>query len=152
MMTVPSNEHSCAIVIAGKYASFKTDVAQCLAHWGQDVTFCDNIYLAVGQLSQRQTEGQIIVVGSLADLSREEGGFFQICSRRKNVKCLCFINENGQEQKAIVRAVNKGALIISDIDEFRAAAEKLIQSEQGKPLGSRVVISHAELEALLEGQ
>ena len=91
MNTISSNHESRAVIVAGRYESFKVEAVHFLARCGIEVTFCDSLYAAVGELSCAEVKGRILVVGSLAEFGREAGRFFQICSKRPEVTCLGFI-------------------------------------------------------------
>ena len=165
MNTASSNHESRAVVVTGKYKSFKTEVADFLARCGIKVTFCDSLYAAAGELSCAVTNGKILVIGTLAELSREVGRFFQICSKRPDVTCLCFIRPGSERHNRIGVAVRWGALIVSDMEDFEhtvqewskewtARQERVFPSKAAgkRPIREELNISRAELEALLEGR
>lgn len=163
MNTLPSNHEGRAIVIAGKYDSFKVEVIHFLARRGIEVTFCDSLYAAAGALSHVSENDKILVVGSLAELSREAGRFFQICSRRPELRCLCFIRPEAEQPRRISAAVRRGTLVAGDMEDFQEAVDEwskgwTIQQEtvsSNKAAGKRLIreeltVSQAEFEALLE--
>jgi hypothetical protein len=163
MNTLPSNHEGRAIVIAGKYESFKVQTLHFLARRGIEVTFCDSLYAAAGVLAHVRENEKILVVGSLAELSREAGRFFQICSRRPEVKCLCFIRPETEQPGRISAAVRRGTLVASDMEDFQEAVnewskEWTAQQETAssnkaagkKPAKEQGTVSKAELDALLE--
>lgn len=164
MNTVSSNHESRAVVIAGKYESSKVEVVHFLARRGIEVTFCDSLYAAAGELSHAVADGKILVVGGLAELSREAGRFFQICSKRPEVTCLCFIRAEAEQRKRIGAAVRWGALVVSDMEDFEQAVQEWSKGWTGRqervssskatgkrPTREELNVSQAELEALLEG-
>jgi hypothetical protein len=163
MDTASSNNEGRAIVIAGKYESFKVEAIHLLARHGVEVTFCDSLYDAAGVLAHVRENEQILVVGSLAELSREAGNFFQICSRRPEIRCLCFIRPEAEQPRKISDAVRRGILTASDIDDFHEAVDEwskglIVQQETAspnkaawkKPAKKQSTLSKAELEALMK--
>ena len=164
MNTSFSNHEYRAIVIAGKYESFKVDVTHLLVRRGIEVTFCDSVYAAAGEFAHLQANEHLLVVGSLAELSKEAGSFFKICSRKDNVKCLCFNNRPAEQHKTVSAVVRRGALVISDMDDFQKEVDewlkerpiqkkKLLSSktQTGKVTKEELTVSQLELKALLEG-
>jgi hypothetical protein len=164
MNTSFSNHEYRAIVIAGKYESFKVDVTHLLVRHGIEVTFCDSVYAAAGEFAHLQANEHLLAVGSLVELSKEAGSFYQICSRKDNVTCLCFINRPGKQHKIVGTAVRQGALVVSDMDDFQKEIDEWLKErsiqvksmlsskpQTGKVTKEELTVSQSELKALLEG-
>ena len=163
MKRLPTKQSGCAVVVTGKYESFKVETVHWLAQRGIEVTFCDSIYAAAGQLSHIRAEEPVLVVGSAAELGREGGKFFEICLRQPKVWCVCFINGQDTSGKMVALAVHSGALVVNGMADFQNVVDELLNAVQ--PCGSasdggkaersslmrkQFTVSREELDALLE--
>lgn len=164
MKTSYSNHECRAIVIAGKQKQFKDDAIHMLVRRGIEVTSCDSVYGAAGEFVNLQDNEHLLVVGPLTELNKEDGSFFQICSRKHEVTCICFIGRVCEPHKAISTAVHRGALVISGMDDFQKAVDEWLKErtirnkmtpssrlQTGKVTREELTVSKLELKALLEG-
>ena len=165
MDKVSSNHRDKAIVIAGKYDTFKVEAVQLLAQRGFEVILCDNIYTATAEISRAEMNVQTLVITSPAKLSRETKKLFQICSKRPEVTCLCFIRQETVQPKIISNAIHWGVLVVVDMEGFDEAVNKCLErcrtrkdrtfsnkmTTEKKLIKEELTLSQRELEALLEG-
>ena len=153
------NQYKAILVGSGgdEFVRYASDL---LGKYGVDFVLCENIYLAVGQLGKCSGE-DIIVVGRLGELSRENGRFFEIAEKSK-VRCLCLAEKDSLiERKQISVATKNGAFVLHNSAGLKEAlcrlsiGERAVSSERKENKSgsgfdrNKFFTTKAELDALL---
>ena len=117
---------------------------------GAEVVGCEDIYAASAWAAKNHPAGQFIAVGSIEELGREGGRFFEKALHRETA-CWCLAGRKSN-RRLIGFAQSLGACIIYSRTQFE---EKLSEAEFPAPLAEKFVkdeyrISRAELDALLD--
>ena len=161
-----SSQAGCVVIVAGRHRALVDKAAALFAESGFDVISCKSVYGAVAELALKEQSRQVIVVGSLMELGREGGKFFQICHRHVGTDCLCLIEGRSPERSAVLTiAARSGALVIGSVAELEEVFEGLLKGLRNankfgmnagdyqknfKKSNGVIKLSKAELEALLE--
>ena len=165
-MTSLSNHSGLVVVIVKRHGALVDKAAALFAESPFDVIFCKSLYGAVAELALNEQSRQGIVVGTLSELGREGGRFFEICRRYKGTDCLCLIEGRPENNSSVLnKAVRSGAIVIGSVPELEDAFERLMDGKRdankfcdntagrrkdpGKT-NTAFKLSKAELEALLE--
>jgi hypothetical protein len=127
-----------------------------LAHeYEVDTVRCDDVYSAVA-VTVKAGGRPVLVVGSLRDLARENGRFFQIAAACAT-RCCCYLEKTtAADHSGILPALRAGAAVLGTTREIRGVLEAWLtggRREAQGPLGDLLAddlrTTEAELRALL---
>jgi len=113
------------------------------------VARCDDVYSAVAELACRRRCA--LVVGRLAELTKENGQFFHVAARNE---ARCAVLLEAAERRSVLTAVRAGAWLMDSADELGAVVETWLTGPGHPPSLSRPAreefrATEAELDALL---
>ena len=119
-----SNQYLSVIVVGNRTDGFVRYVMDLLSDYGIEFVRCDDVYSAVGRLA-KDTRGDILVVGRLEQLSREQGRLFHITS--KNGGTCCCLADTGSAQKYLqaLAAIETEAFVINEPEEIKELITRL---------------------------
>lgn len=157
-----SNVQLRAIVVGSSTDDFVQYTANLLEDYDIEFAHCGDVYSAVGELA-KSISGNVLAIGRLEQLSREQGRFFHIASD-KGIWCCCLVDGSlikrhrylGPEltaNQAAVSVINEPAQIEQVIT--RLLADNLASSPCKKEnkssdfIKDEFLTTKAELDALL---
>jgi len=109
-----------AIVVGSSTDDFVRHATDLLEDYGVKLVRCDDVYSAVGELA-KSTDGSVLVIGRLEQLSKEQGRLFHIVSK-KGIFCCCLADRNSAQMQ---RCFGRPELV-------EKAAEVFVINEQGQ--------------------
>ena len=157
-----SEQRFDAIVLGSVADDFVRHAMDLLAEGGVEFILCEDVYSAVATLAKNDIAENVLIIGRLEQLSKEEGCFFQKL-HKGGLVCCCFAAGNLiRRQKQILSAMEAGAFVIDDparmrelIAKFSAGSLARSSSEiKDKSLSAfddEFIITKAEMDALLGG-
>jgi len=155
-----SNQYLHVIIVGNAADEFVRYTMGLLDDSGVGFTLCGDVYLAVGQLLKRRSSN-VLVVGRLERLNREQGRLFHIAGESGCVCCCLADGDSSRVQKQISAAAETGVLIINEPAQIGEAIAKLpadscvpLSNKKGNVSSSAFikddfVTTKAELDALL---
>jgi len=157
MAGLDSNLQLQVIVVGSSTDELVHRTMNSLGDHGVEYILCDDVYSAVGELAKNES-GNVLVIGRLGQLSREQGRFFQMaCENGYN--CCCIADrELVRKRKQILTAIEAGAFVINEPAEIGEIVTKLSQDstpeknrydKAPKFIKNEFVTTKAELNALL---
>jgi len=148
------------IVVGSSADTFVGHVANMLSDYEVDFTLCGNVYSAVGKLAKNKSE-DVLIIGRIEHLSKDQGRFFHIACQY-GYTCFCLTDDGGlRNRKPILAAMQKGALVTSDVAELEGLIKKILKDRWACPTEKRetnetqtlikdeFLATKAELDALL---
>ncbi len=135
-----------------------SDVIKSLRTCKIDIEVCDDIYTLIGRSAKSEIKS-LLVIGSLRQLVKEQGRFFEVAGNN-GLACCCVINGGkGHRAEEILSAIKAGAFVVSKPSDIVEVIEKLLAAndtfsfESGKVQGTfedQCVITKEEIDELLE--
>ncbi|UCG46490.1 MAG: hypothetical protein JSU94_13410 [Phycisphaerales bacterium] len=105
-----------------------------LGRYNVEFVLCEDVYDAVSKLA-RQEGGNILVIGRLGELSREEGRFFRIVCGG-GFSCCCLADGDVvRRQDRILGALENGVVMIREPMEIEGVVAALLRGAAGRPPG-----------------
>ncbi len=121
-----SNQQLYTIVVGSPADDFVRHTISVLGEYELEYVLCDNVYLAVGRLA-KNTRRNVLVIGRLEQLSREEGRFF---SRMEGIGLFCCCLAGGgsdrRRRRQILAATQAGAFVVNEPAEIGEIIIKLL--------------------------
>ncbi len=157
-----SKQRFDAIAVGAASDDFVQYTMDLLDESGVDFILCGDVYSAVVTLAKSNEVGNILIIGRLEQLSREEGHLFQKL-RESSLVCCCFAGGNlVHRQKQILTAMEAGAFVIEDPGRMRELIAKFSAGDLAYPLSEikdknlstfddEFTVTEAEMDALLGG-
>jgi hypothetical protein len=87
-----------AIVVGNPSDEFVRHSTNVLKNYELEFSVCPDVYQAVSQLAK--TNGNVLIVGRIEQLSRENGRFFRIAGKKKSLVLLSYGNKFSQAVSA----------------------------------------------------
>lgn len=120
-----------AIVVGDSSDDFIRSASNLLDNRGFDIVRCCEIYSSVPKLGEI---GGGVVVGRFEELCKEDGRFFEI-AKDYGFTCCCFVGGYlVQSRGELIRAMEQGVLLVSNIEEVEEALESC---SRGMAVGQR---------------
>jgi len=90
-----------------------------LAREGEvEATVCDNVYAAVVKMAGTRGR-QVLVLGAMQELAKEEGAFFRIVAAHA-VRCGCLCDQSlPAARKELLAALQAGVTVLGDLQDVR---------------------------------
>ena len=149
-----SNQALHAIIIGNSGDVFVRHIIEVLGVYGIEYVLCGDIYRAFSWLL-RNGQAEVLVVGRIEHLNREEGRFLQKVSDKRGL-CCCFAGRHLTcRQERILEVEEKGAFVISESREIEGIVKKLMAGGNSNAKAStfnrdEFLATKEELDALLE--
>ncbi len=150
----------CLIAVGDLGPTARGDLARLAGEYEVAVAGCEDSYAAVAELAVRPGRNAL-VVGHLAELTRDNGIFFTIAARN-GAKCCCLRKPDGpSDHEHVLAAVHAGVYLVSGNGDLAAAIEDWLAQERRRAASSledyplfrndeEFRATDAELNALLE--
>jgi len=159
MPTFVAGSHIQAVVVGDSNDEFVIYAATLLEDEGIAFFRCDDVYSTVAELAKNTNEN-VLIIGRLSELSKEQGRFFHIAGE-KGCRCCCLAEANSTHRQQLPVVVEMGASIINRPAELKEVVAELpangwiCSTEKNQKKGASVfnkndfLTTKAELEALL---
>ena len=132
-----SNTQLQAIIVGSCTDEFVRCTMNLLGDYDIDFVRCEDVYSAVGELAKNNYDGNVLVIGTFEQLSREQGRFFQK-AREKGLACCCLADKNSaSKRKQVAAAIETGAFVINEPAEIAEVVTKLLISNSTSPSGKK---------------
>ena len=113
-----------AIVVGNSASGLVCGTADLLREYGVEFAVCEDIYSVVAKLA-KNTYSDVLVIGRLEQLSREDGRFFQKMNE-KGFSCCCLADGGcEQKRKQVSAATAAGAFVINQLGQIEEVIAKL---------------------------
>ena len=123
-----------AIIVGGLSDDFVRRATDIPGRYGIESVLCDDVYSAVAKVGKGPGG---VVIGRLGELGREDGRFFDI-ARAYGFACCCFVDKDAAgRRREILAAMERGALVVTELEELEGVLMKLSQSRDGCEAGER---------------
>lgn len=151
-----------AIILGSAADDFVRHTTDLLAEGGVEFIVCEDVYSAVATLAKNDKVGNVLIIGRVEQLSKEEGYLFQKL-QGSNLVCCCFADGNlVHRQKQILSAMEAGAFVIDDPGRMRELIAKFsagglarssseIKNKSLSAFDDEFIITKVEMDALLGG-
>ncbi len=119
-----------AIVVGSSADEFVRDTMSLLGDYKIEFVLCEDVYSAVGRLAKNNSDGNVLVIGRIEQLSREKGRFFHIAGENR-VSCCCLVDGNLVWKRRYpgvpgLAATETGAFIINEPVEIEKVIAGLL--------------------------
>jgi len=115
-----------AIVVGNLSDEFIRHSTNVLGNYELEFSVCPDVYQAVSRLAK--TSGNVLIVGRIEQLSRENGRFFHI-SGKKKAWCCCLTETNSARQYLrSLSMIGTDAFVINDPAEIEDVLARLLQA------------------------
>lgn len=145
-----------AIVVGNLSDEFIRHSTNVLGNYEVEFSVCPDVYQAVSRLAKRN--GNVLIVGRIEQLSRENGRFFRIVGKKK-AWCCCLTETNSARQYLrSLSMIGTDAFVINEPAEIEGVLARLLQARDsgvaassGKPraMNRDIRLTNEELGALL---
>jgi hypothetical protein len=145
-----------AIVVGNSNDEFVRHTTSVLGNYELEFSICPDVYQAVSRLAK--TSGNVLIVGRIEQLSRENGRFFRIAGKKK-AWCCCLTETNSARQYLrSLSMIGTNTFVINEPAEIEDVLARLLQAgdpavtvSRDKPLvmNSDIRLTSEELGALL---
>jgi len=162
-LTFPASSGRFDAIVLGSVADdFVRHTMDLLAEGGVEFILCEDVYSAVATLAKNDIAENVLIIGRVEQLSKEEGRFFQKL-RKGGLVCCCFAAGNLiRRQKQILSAMDAGAFVIDDPARIRELIAKFsagglarssseIKNKSLSAFDDEFIITKVEMDALLGG-
>ncbi len=149
------------IVVGNSADEFVRHTINLLGDCGVEFVLCNDVYSAVGELAKSESRN-VLVIGRLGQLSREQGRLFHMACENGYACCCLADADLVRKRKQIFAAIETGAFVINEPAKIREVVTKLLTGSgncsPGKkgndrtavPIKAEFLTTKAELDALLE--
>ncbi len=118
----------CLIAVGNLGPTAGGDLARLADAYELEVAGCEDSCAAVAELTARPGR-RTLVVGHLAELTRDNGAFFAIAARN-GATCCCLRKPHGpSDHEDVVAAVHAGVYLVSGNGDLTAAVEDWLAQE-----------------------
>lgn len=160
MAKFDSNLQLHAIVVGSTADEFVRHTMDLLGENSVKFVLCRDVYSAAGQLAKNQSR-EVLIIGRLSQLSREQGRFFNIACENGHTCCCLADGDLAQRRKQILAAMKTGSFVINEPAELGEILMKLLtdssacSSEENENnrasafIKDEFLTTKAELDALL---
>lgn len=145
-----------AIVVGNLSDEFIRHTTNVLGNYELEFSVCPDVYQAVSRLAK--TSGNVLIVGRIEQLSRENGRFFRIASKKK-AWCCCLTETNSARQYLrSLSMIGTDAFVINEPAEIEDVLARLLQSrdtsvaassDKPRAMNRDIRLTNEELGALL---
>lgn len=139
-----SNRQLYTIVVGSSTDEFVRHTIGVLGNYEVEYALCDNVYLAVGRLA-KNTRRNVLVIGRLEQLSREEGRFFSRIDGKGLFVCCLAGGDSARRRKQISAAMQAGALVVNEPAEVGEIIIKLLAGSLALSLEMKGHSGHSAL-------
>ncbi len=121
-----------ALIVGRPSDEFVRHAIGALGRHNVEFVLCEDVYDAVSKAA-RQEGGNILVIGRLGELSREQGRFFRIVCG-SGFSCCCLADGDVvRRQDRILGALENGVLMIREPMEIEGVVAALLSDIAGRP-------------------
>jgi hypothetical protein len=148
-----------AIVVGNSSDEFVRHTTNVLKNYELEFSICPDVYQAVSRLAK--TNGNVLIVGRIEQLSRENGRFFRIAGKKK-AWCCCLTETNSARQYLrSLSMIGTDAFVINEPVEFEDVLTRLLHARDFGPAASSnkpqainrdIRLTSEELSALLDNE
>jgi len=145
-----------AIVVGNSNDEFVRHTTNVLGNYELEFSVCPDVYQAVSRLAK--TNGNVLIVGRVEQLSRENGRFFRIAGKKK-ARCCCLTETNSARQYLrSLSMIGTDAFVINEPAEIEDVLARLLQtrdpsvatsSDKPRAMNRDIWLTSEELGALL---
>ena len=115
-----------AIVVGNLSDEFVRHTTNVLGNYELEFSVCPDVYQAVSRLAK--TSGNVLIVGRIEQLSRENGCFFRIAGKKK-AWCCCLTETNSARQYLrSLSIIGTDAFVINEPAEIEDVLARLLQT------------------------
>ena len=145
-----------AVVVGNSSDEFIRHTTNVLGNYELEFSVCPDVYQAVSRLAK--TNGNVLIVGRVEQLSRENGRFFRIAGKKK-ARCCCLTETNSARQYLrSLSMIGTDAFVINEPAEIEDVLARLLQardpsvaalSDKPRAMNRDIRLTNEELGALL---
>jgi hypothetical protein len=120
------------VVVGDPCSAFVRTMIQLSREYRLETIRCDDVYSAV-VATARASGRQILVVGTIRELAREKGRFFQI-AEANGQRCCCLAGRGiAHDMGGVLAAVRAGARVFADVQEVGPVLKEWLSNSGHRP-------------------
>jgi len=132
----------CMVVVGDPCSDLVRTVVRLAREWRVEIARCEDVYSAVAAAA-RAPDRRVLIVGTMREMAREQGRFFQIAGANGQ-RCCCLVDrDSAADPGPVLVAVRSGARLTADVQEVKAILEDWLAGGRPRP-------RHSDLSDLME--